>query len=447
MTTGSGAPPNLVVVLHDDACTDLLDQLPAINAIMADRGAVFGRSYVGNAVCEPSRATYLRGQVSHNTGLFVNPGGFYNFRDNLEDETLPVWLKRAGYATGLFGKYLIAYSPASHVPPGWDCWRALAEPWRGQATKNVSFNGRAVSWPYHTSELYSRELSGFVERQAAAGTPFFAYVCPHSPHEPPEVRPRDRGAMNRARVSRTPSYNAFTENEPAWMRGFRARSSVELAEDDGVFRDMARSMLTIRDLLAHLFATLEQTGTLENTYVFLTSDNGYRFSHRRLTRGKLAPYEQDVRVPLMVRGPGVAAGRVEQGLVGNHDLAPTLLDPAGRADLLPAFVDGRSYAPLLRGESVPWRTALGLEGRSSSRADDLGNPEIPEYRAAVTGDAKVVLYETGETQRFDLARDPHEIYGDAQGLGHLDATADAIRAASGDALREAEGFPPGTGPA
>jgi arylsulfatase A-like enzyme len=117
-------------------------------------------------------------------------------------------------------------------------------------------------------------------------------------------------------------------------------------------------MLPVEDLLRQMIATLEQSGELENTYIIFTSDNGFHMGQHRLLPGdKKTPYEEDIRVPLIVRGPGVPAGAVRQELVLNNDFAPTIAELAGLS--APTFVDGRSFAPLLT--SAPpssWRQAF-----------------------------------------------------------------------------------------
>jgi arylsulfatase A-like enzyme len=114
----------------------------------------------------------------------------------------------------------------------------------------------------------------------------------------------------------------------------------------------------IDDQIGRMIDWLAATGRLADTYILFTSDNGYHFLDHAIAPWdppKTLPIDTDVRVPFLVRGPGVAAGRVEQRLVGTVDIAPTILDAAGVA--IPQHMEGRSLLPLLRGETVAWRTA------------------------------------------------------------------------------------------
>ena len=113
---------------------------------------------------------------------------------------------------------------------------------------------------------------------------------------------------------------------------------------------------------------------LSNTYIVFTSDNGWHHGEHRIQPGKGRPYEESVRVPLVVRGPGVAAGSSTDKLVLNTDYFPTFMDLAGAQT--PSYVDGRSLLPVLTGSTTTsWRTAILIEGRGYS-----ADPEIPVDR-------------------------------------------------------------------
>ena len=207
----------------------------------------------------------------------------------------------------------------------------------------------------------------------------------------------------------------------------------------GAYRQRLRSMLSVEDLLEQIVATLDQTGELENTYIFFTSDNGYHLGNHRLGLGKRTPYEEDIGVPLMVRGPGVPAGAVRQELVLNNDFAPTIADLAGVPT--PAFVDGSSFAPLLT-TSPPssWRTAswrkAGTTGRTCPypHAQERPHPRSHVHRV-----------DTGERELYDLDADPYQLQskpraGNEQLYSTLQTRLNALRACSGDGCRSAEGF-------
>jgi N-acetylglucosamine-6-sulfatase len=113
-------------------------------------------------------------------------------------------------------------------------------------------------------------------------------------------------------------------------------------------------MLAVDEMVASLVQELEVAGELDNTFIFFTSDNGYHQGEHLMNYGKNTPYEESARVPLFVRGPGVPAGSKVERLVLNTDFAPTFADLAG----IEYHADGRSLAPLLRGEDPAWRSAV-----------------------------------------------------------------------------------------
>jgi len=204
------------------------------------------------------------------------------------------------------------------------------------------------------------------------------------------------------------------------------------------YRNRLRSMLSVEGLLRQAIATLQETGELDNTYIFFTSDNGYHLGNHRLGLGKRAPYEEDIGVSLMVRGPGVPAGAVRRELVLNNDLAPTIADLAGAST--PPFVDGSSFAQLLT-TSPPssWRMAFLEEGWHLEGADT----EVPTHKSVHTQDHMFVEYDTGEHELYDLQLDPYQLQskpraGNEQLYSELQGRLDSLRDCSGDVCQNAE---------
>ena len=148
---------------------------------------------------------------------------------------------------------------------------------------------------------------------------------------------------------------------------------------------------------------LRDTNELENTFIFYTSDNGYHFGEHRIAGGKATPFEESIRFPLIVRGPGVPAGVSREELVSNVDLLPTFLDLIGNAP--DPMVDGRSLLPLLAADPPrePWRQSLVIESVSANR-----NHGVPPFEGIRTSRYKLVSYRDGERELYDLAVDPAE---------------------------------------
>jgi hypothetical protein len=160
-----------------------------------------------------------------------------------------------------------------------------------------------------------------------------------------------------------------------------------------------------------------------------TSDNGWHHGEHRIKSGKAKPYEESIRMPLLVRGPGVHAGTTTDKLTLNTDFFPTFTDLAGVTT--PEYVDGRSLRPVLEGSATTWRTAILLEIR----------PSILGIR---TSDGrKYIEYGDGFKEYYDLKADPNELrnlvyYGEVP-PGDLATRLQALKGCVGDACRAAEG--------
>lgn len=474
--------PNIVVVLTDDLDEDLgsLAYLPKLTALLPESGLKFRNSFVSESLCCPSRASTQRAQYVHNHRVVGNKppdGGFERFHAlREEDSTVGTWLRSAGYRTAYLGKYLNGYpdtAARTFVPPGWDEW---ASPVAGNAYGEFKYalNENGVLVHYGTAEddyltdVLAAKAVRFITQAAKDARPFFLFVATYAPHQPATPAPRYADALPDARGPRSPSYNEpDVSDKPHWIRAKRLLGAREERQMDELYRKRLQSMLAVEDLVERVLDTLRATGQLDRSYVFFTSDNGFHMGEHRLPAGKLTPYDEDIHVPLFVRGPDVPAGEIRDELVGNVDLAPTFAELAGA--VVPDFVDGRSLVPLLRNASPhpAWRGALlveqeevhfrprkGAPTRSVPEPLDLLEEEmsalpegervsIPGYNALRTPNWAYVAYSTGERELYDVVADPHQLRNLAPGadpalVKRLDAWLDALRKCRGAECRAAD---------
>lgn len=406
-----------MLVVLDDLDSAALVGLPHIEQRLGREGVTFTQHFASNPLCCPSRASLLTGQYAHNHGVRSNAlpeGGFGRFRNTgHEANSLAAWLHAAGYRTGLMGKYLNDYphgASPTYVPPGWDDWRAVLE---DREADNLGYwvneNGHLTRpASYQTDFLIGRALE-FVE---AAGQPvaqpFFLYIAPAAPHAPSTPAARHAGLFAEARAPRTAAFNEVdVSDKPGWLQAQPLLDARQIRRVDRFYRRRLQTLAAVDEAMARLFALLERRGQLADTFVFFTSDNGYLQGQHRFPSGKNAPYEESVRVPLLVRGPGVATGVRRRHLVANIDCAPTLLELAGVRP--PGALDGRSFARLLGAAPPPpegWRSAVLLERQRS------GDPFlIPAWRGVRGLDEAYFEYETGEHEAYDLRSDPDQLDG------------------------------------
>jgi N-acetylglucosamine-6-sulfatase len=421
----SGKKPNIVLILTDDLDQTLyLDpsRYPKVNSLLVEQGTTFSNYFVTDSLCCPSRSSLLRGQYVHNHDVRSNKpplGGFEKFHTNGDEKsTIATWMHDAGYRTGLLGKYLNGYpngADTAFVPPGWDVW---ASPVRngGYSEYNYQLNENGTLVPHgatpqdYLTDVLSQKSGEFI--QQSGDKPFFLYVAPFVPHAPATPAPRYADAFPGVQAPRTASFNqADVSAEPQWLRNRPLLNDQQIGSIDALYRKQLQSMLAVEDMIEHVVDTLEQTGKLDNTYIVLTSDNGFHLGQHRLPQGKITAFDEDIHVPLVVRGPGVPAGKKVDDFAANVDLAPTFAK-LGKGKV-PDFVDGRSLESAFRGKSgADARKDVLVEqftGGGGRRAGRRGGPP-PTYAAVRTDRYTYVEYVTGERQLYDLRADPEQLH-------------------------------------
>lgn len=474
----AASPPNIVFILTDDLDARSVACMPNVQRLLAEQGATFTNFFITTPLCCPSRSSILRGQYAHNHGVLSNSGpegGFPTFyRLGDERSTVATWLDDSGYRTGLIGKYLNRYPKSAtpnHVPPGWDDWHAFVASTGDDETGSyytgytMNENGTLVSYG-HDPEDYSTDVlrdkaRSFIEDSAAADQPFFLYLAPYAPHGPSTPAPRHTNDFLSEQAPRVPSFDeADISDKPAWVRSFPELSPNQIALIDERYRRRLRSLLAVDEMVASLIQTLEATGTLDNTYIVFASDNGFHLGEHRLPVGKSTPYDESVRVPLIVRGPAVPAGVEVDQFALNIDLAPTFAELA--AAQAAAFVDGRSIVPLLGGpDPSEWRQGFLIEHFVRSDFEAVATPvtsvtepegaletgispvDAPHYSAVRTPQYLYVEYGDGERELYDLQTDPYALQNlaataDPTLLAGLSASLAALEDCAENTCREAE---------
>ncbi len=441
------AAPDIVLVLADDLDLESTRHLSRITEMVAAPGAVFDNAFVSLSLCCPSRATILTGLYAHNTGVLSNygpNGGYAAFKKSCEKRTIATALDAAGYATGMFGKYLNGYPQVSdrrYVPPGWDTWVVPAggEPYN-QYNYTLSVNGRLEKHGEEPADYLTDVLAGHVESflRGSGKSPSFASVSPYSPHAPSTLAPRHAGTVPTLSAPRSPNFDeADMSDKPSAMQSHVTMKERELASIDRQYRARVGSMYPVEDLVARVIAVQTERGRLADTWIIFTSDNGFHLGSHRLGKGKETPYEEDLRVPLLVRGPGVKPGTRVSALVLNTDLAPTIAAMAGIPPI--AEADGRSWLGWLTGwVPAPWRDAFLIERERQPDQEPEGRrrkPPKPGYSGIRTATHKYVDYDTGEHELYDLLADPYEL----QNLAGSGRPEEAVLAARLAKLRACKG--------
>jgi arylsulfatase A-like enzyme len=243
-------------------------------------------------------------------------------------------------------------------------------------------------------------------------------VSTFSPHAPFTPAPRDSNSFRGLNVPRGPSFNHIPLHAPGWLSDRPPLTNQIIARTDYAFQKRVAAVQSVDRMIGRLEAALRNAGQLDNTYFVFSSDNGFHLGQHGLERGKLTAFDTDIRVPLVIAGPGVPPHSVNRDVTENIDLAPTFEQLGGAA--VPAAVDGHSLVPLLHGQHPPWRTLALVEhhgpdkypGDPDAQSYLDGNP--PTYVAIRNPKFTYVRYTNGQREYYNLAKDPAEtdnVYG------------------------------------
>jgi arylsulfatase A-like enzyme len=427
-TPGTPTPPpvkpNIVFILTDDLDAQSVGQMPALQSLLAQGGTTFSHAYAAAPLCAPARASILTGRLPHNHDVHNNTppdGGFESFyASGLEANTVATALHAAGYRTGLVGKYMNDYpktADGGYIPPGWDDWAVhtgAAEYFTYFMNINRVYQLFGTDEKDYITDVMNGLSVDFVNKNAAITPrqPFFLYIGTVAPHLPAMAAPRHGAAFPYAEVPRDPSFNEDdVSDKPGWVRRFPPLAPADVDALDHIYRKRLQTMLAVDDLLQSVVQALQATGELDRTYFFFSSDNGFEQGQHRQPNGKGLMYEESIRVPLLVHGPGVPAGVTRDQFVSHVDFLPTFVELATGQSI--TTVDGRSFVPLLRAAApTSWRTDMIVESLPPGDAP-------PPYRTLRTAQWAYTEYDGGEREIYDMSADPYQL----QNLGHTAADA------------------------
>ena len=405
---------------------------------LRDAGVEFTNSVVTTPACCPFRASFLAGGFyAHETGVLANKmpnGGMERFNDTV---TLPLSMQERGYRTGFVGKYFnnyftsskrmtrsiqrqqgISVSPsAAYIPPGWDKFVATSTQ-SSWYEYNVA-SGSTRDQPAFAEPRRVREYITSFHRSAALdfldryGTePFMLLVAEHAPHQPATPARQDGDAFSDF-VYRGRSWGEeeMSDKPRLILREAKLAAFPEYqSERDEFHRDQLRSLQAVDRSVETFVHRLERIGVLDRTVIAFTSDNGQLWGEHG-HYGKNKAYEESIRVPLVVRGPGYEAARRSELVAVNLDLPATIFDLAGvPRDEEGAFpiTQGESLLPLLTGGAGDgWREELYIENYVSSGWRGLRTQRLSGNRVAEAW--MYIEHLNGDLELYDLIADPYQL--------------------------------------
>lgn len=355
--------PNIVFILMDDLRSDALGctghpfvRTPHIDRL-AKEGATLVNAFTTTPLSLPSRASFLTGRFAHSHDVRGNGDATVM---SMKMSTWPRLQQKAGYETAFFGS--------------------------------------------HTTDAINRLAVEFIRKTRTR--PFSLTLAHKAVGGPATVPDRYRGLYLTEPIRRAPSIADNMAGKPAMRRKIETPADLPPMKPtaDEQIRQQLRLLTAADEGVGRVFSALEETRQIDNTLIAFSSVNGYFWGEHGFT-GKRAPYDEALRIPLLMRYPKlIRSGTRLRNLVVNLDLAPTMLEASGLA--VPEDVRGRSLVPLLTGRAREWRRAMFCE-----YYEDPANPRVPSWQAARTERWKYIRYTNLEDmdEFYDLASDPYEI--------------------------------------
>lgn len=405
---GADKRPNFVFILTDDQRWDAMScaghpflRTPNMDRI-AKEGARFTNAFATTALCAPSRGSFHTGMCVHTHGVKDNGT---QWPDKIP--TYSQLLQQARYDTAFIGKWHMDMQDGPR--PGFNRW--------------VSFQGQGVYWNpvlnvdgekvvptgYMTDLLTEYAVDWLRKPRNGPFSLCLWHKAVHGPFEPPVRYSKLYSDCSQPQVE---SLNDTLADKPSWTKTKKAEpvaanppQNPNRKTREQSYLDYCRTIVGVDDSVGRILKTLEETGVLDDTVVIFAGDNGYLWGEHG-QGDKRVMYEESIRIPLLMRYPKLVKPKsLCEDIVLNIDVAPTILDLAGAA--IPEKTDGRSWRPILKGNSRGWRTDFLYEY-------DLEQPYVrkPTVRGIRNERWKYIEYPDfpGEYELYDIKNDPHEMH-------------------------------------
>lgn len=428
--------PNFVIMMTDDQRHDAMSiagnrmlKTPHLDRI-AREGIRFRNMFVTNALCAPSRATLLTGLYSHSHGVIDNR----QRQIKAEQPLLSDLMRDAGYEVAFCGKSHMAGALRERK---WDYYFG----YRGQGRYQNPLiaegtDGKDEAYPGYMDDVVTDKAVAWLKRKREK--PFCLFLFFKAPHRSWERAPRHADLFKDDVVPKPHAWDEYDKGFPGKPRAFaEADNKIGNAPDvmslEKMVKDINATVTAVDENVGKVFEALRETGRLDDTAMLFTSDNGFFHGEWRLYDKRLM-HEPSIRVPLLVRYPPlIKAGSLNDRMVLNVDIAPTVLDLARIP--VPNWMHGRSAVPLLSGKRTEWRSDWLYE-----YYEYPDSHKVKPHRGIRTDRWKLIHYYEWpeEFELYDLRKDPGEmdnLYGrpgQEQTTATLKRRLDELRRATGD---------------
>ena len=381
--------PNFLIIVTDDQRFDTMEYMPNTQQLIFDQGVTFSSGYITTPFCCPSRASILTGLYAHNHYVYVNT-------NKLLLPTMVEDLHKNGYYTGLVGKYLNSWDGS--IRPEFDYWVSFfggTVPHYYDPELNINGDwGKHEGYMTYIFEDYVKE---YLDIATSQRKPFFLLFAPNAPHAPYTPLKEDKVLLTDLAPFRPPSYSEEDISDKPSSIANKPMIDEESANSiDNTRRRQLLTLISLDRSIGAIMEKLEETGELDNTVIIFLSDNGKHWGEHRMDT-KSTAYEEVIKVPFAMRYPAlIPAPYIENGLVANIDIAPTIYELSETR--MPDVIDGLSLVNLLSGNGE-WRTKLLLEAW----------PDRGHWTAIHTGQYVYIETVNDTSEFYDLLDDPFEL--------------------------------------
>ncbi|KAF6815127.1 arylsulfatase [Colletotrichum musicola] len=403
--------PNILFILTDDQDLHMesVEHMPFLKSDIVEKGTTFAQHYCTVALCCPSRATLWTGKAAHNHNITnVSPpyGGYPKVVETgLNDDYLFLWMQDAGYNTYYTGKLWNFHGVSNYDQPfarGFNSSDFLLDPytyryWDTMMTRNgeppVSYAGK------YNTDVVAEKARGLLDEALSHDEPWFLTVAPIAPHSnwvfdertnttylsTPQSAYRHEHLFHDYKIPRGKSFNEPMHGAAGWPGRLEALNESVLAYNDHYQRQRLRALQAVDEMVHELVKKVEDSGEMENTFIFYSTDNGYHISQHRMHPGKECGYDTDIHIPMFVRGPGLEAGGQVDAVTSHTDISPTILKLAG-------------MEKQLDGEAMPWKDG-SLGGKTEHAAIEFWGWGAPEGHYGLRSDEH---FESGKLEGLYL---------------------------------------------